>query len=491
MTAQQLNGRLPLMHPRKERPTIGLFTPWMAEKLGPAIWEAAQAEALRRDVNLICFKGNQLGSHLEFEDQGNILYDLGHTQRLDGILFCGAFISHLISPQQKKDFCDRYQLPLVSIGQALDSIPSLLVDNAKGIHEAMAHLIEIHNRRRIVYLKGPEGEMHGEYRCTAYRQILQEYGIALDPRWIVSMPGDADVEWSQRCRMSTYRLLDETGLQPGRDYDAILAYNDEVALQGLGSFLERGCRVPADVAIIGFDDSAAARVAVPPLTSVSQSIGEQISQGFTLLLDWLAGQSVPEQVNVPTKLIVRSSCGCVNPAILQAAAGKIGEPQDEQFEMVIERQRQAILSEMAVAVGQSPDGETLTGLGQLLESFIVEAQRGTPSVFVGKFEDILQKVGKAGGDVTAWQESLSVMRRWILPHLKGQSLQRAEDLWQQARVTIGITAQWAQTYHAFQVEKQATVLREIGYELITMIDIPQLMSTLAQGFPRLRISSCC
>src|SRR5258706_5257291 len=290
--------------------------------------------------------------------------------------------------------------------------------------------------------------------------------------------------------MSTYRLLDETGLQPGRDYDAILAYNDEVALQGLGILLERGFRVPADVAMIGFDDSAAARVAVPPLTSVSQSIGEQISQGFTLLLDWLAGQSVPEQVNVPTKLIVRSSCGCVNPAILQAAAGKIGEPQDEQFEMVIERQRQAILSEMAVAVGQSPDGETLSGLGQLLESFIVEAQRGTPSVFVGKFEDILQKVGKAGGDVTAWQESLSVMRRWILPHLKGQSLQRAEDLWQQARVTIGITAQWAQTYHAFQVEKQATVLREIGYELITMFDIPQLMATLAQGFPRLRIPSC-
>ncbi len=188
---------------------------------------------------MICFKGNQLGSHLEFENQGNILYDLGHTERLDGILFCGAFISHLISPQQKKDFCDRYQLPVVSIGQALDGIPSLLVDNAKGIQEAMAHLIEIHNRRRIVYLKGPEGEMHGEQRCAGYRQNLQEYGIALDPRWIVPMPGEAAMEWTQRCQLSTYRLLDETGLQPGRDYDAILAYNDEVALQGLGILLER------------------------------------------------------------------------------------------------------------------------------------------------------------------------------------------------------------------------------------------------------------
>src|SRR5258707_1669722 len=141
MTTQQLNSRLPLMHPRKERPTIGLFPPWMAEKLGPAIWEAAQAEALRRDVNLICFKGNQLGSHLEFEDQGNILYDLGHTQRLDGILFCGAFISLLISPQQKKVFCVRYQLPVVSIGQALDDIHSILVDNANVIQVLMSHKI--------------------------------------------------------------------------------------------------------------------------------------------------------------------------------------------------------------------------------------------------------------------------------------------------------------------------------------------------------------
>jgi len=114
-----------------------------------------------------------------------------------------------------------------------------------------------------------------------------------------------------------------------------------------------------------------------------------------------------------------------------------------------------------------------------LEAFIVEAQCGTPSLFVSKLENILQKVGKVGGDVAAWQESLSVMRRWILPYLRGQSLQRAEDLWQQARVTIAITAQWAQAHHAFQIEKQATVLREIGYELITMFDIPQLMATLS------------
>jgi signal transduction histidine kinase/DNA-binding LacI/PurR family transcriptional regulator/DNA-binding response OmpR family regulator len=488
MTTQQLYSRLSPMNLGHKRPTIGLFTPWLGERLGPAIWEAAQAEAQRRDVNLICFKGNQLGSHLEFENQGNILYDLGHTERLDGILFCGAFISHLISPQQKKDFCDRYQLPVVSIGQALDSIPSLLVDNAKGIHEAMAHLIEIHNRRRIVYLKGPEGEMHGEYRCAAYRQILQDYGIPLDPRWIVSMPGDAEMEWTQRCRMSTYRLLDETGLQPRRDFDAILAYNDETALHALEILRERGIRVPADVAMVGFDDSAAARVAVPPLTSVSQSISEQISQGFNLLLDWLAGRPVPDQVSVPTKLIVRSSCGCVNPAILQAAAVKPGEQQEEQVEIAV--QRQAILTEMALAAGQSLEGEMLSELGQLLDAFIFEAQGGTPSLFVSKLEDILQKVGKAGGDVAAWQDSLSVMRRCILPHLKGQSLQRAEDLWQQARVTIAITAQWAQTHHAFQIEKQATVLREIGYELITMFDIPQLMATLAQGFPRLRIPSC-
>jgi len=490
MTTQQLDSRLSRVDLRNKRPTIGLFTPWLGEKLGPAIWEAAQAEAQRRDVNLICFKGNQLGSHLEFENQGNILYDLGHTERLDGILFCGAFISHLISPQQKKDFCDRYELPVVSIGQALDGIPSLLVDNARGIQEAMAHLIETHNRRRIVYLKGPEGEMHGEQRCAAYRQNLQAYGIALDPRWIVPMPGEAAMEWTQRCQLSTYRLLDETGLQPGRDYDAILAYNDEVALQGLGILAERGIRVPADVAMVGFDDSAAARVAVPPLTSVSQSIREQISQGFNLLLDWLAGRLVPDQVSVPTKLIVRSSCGCVNPAILQAAAGTIGEQPDEQLEIAMQRQRPAILSEMALAVGQSLEAETLSGLGQLLDAFIVEAQGGTPPLFVGKLENMLQKVGRAGGDVAAWQESQSVMRRWMLPYLRGQSLQQAEDLWQQARVTIGLTAQWAQTYHAFQVEKQATVLREIGYDLITMIDIPQLMATLAQGFPRLRIPSC-
>src|SRR5258708_36659253 len=104
--------------------------------------------------------------------------------------------------------------------------------------------------------------------------------------------------------------------------------------------------------MVGFDDSAAARVAVPPLTSVSQSISEQISQGFNLLLDWLAGRPVPDQVSVPTKLIVRSSWGCVNPAILQAAAGKIGEQEAEDFEFAMHRHRQAISSEIALAAAQ-------------------------------------------------------------------------------------------------------------------------------------------
>ena len=72
---------------------------------------------------------------------------------------------------------------------------------------------------------------------------------------------------------------------------------------------EAGRRVPDDVALVGFDDSAMARHMDPPLTSVRQPIEEMGRAMADLLLDEITGAARGErpQLVLPTELVVRAS----------------------------------------------------------------------------------------------------------------------------------------------------------------------------------------
>ncbi|MDO8107005.1 LacI family DNA-binding transcriptional regulator [Isoptericola sp. b441] len=89
--------------------------------------------------------------------------------------------------------------------------------------------------------------------------------------------------------------------------DAVAAYNDEVALAVLAGLRRRGLEVPGDVAVIGVDDVPAARLAAPPLTTVSQSIEVQalyLARATIAALDGAVPPTPPPDV---LDVVVRSS----------------------------------------------------------------------------------------------------------------------------------------------------------------------------------------
>ncbi len=90
--------------------------------------------------------------------------------------------------------------------------------------------------------------------------------------------------------------------------DAVFVAADIMALGALRVLQTRGYRVPGDVAVIGFDDSALASTAVPPLTTVRQDV-EQFGRTMTWrLLAELAGEEkLPMSILLPTSLVRRAS----------------------------------------------------------------------------------------------------------------------------------------------------------------------------------------
>jgi DNA-binding LacI/PurR family transcriptional regulator len=170
-------------------------------------------------------------------------------------------------------------------------------DNRGGARAAVLHLAA-RGRRRIATITGPLDMGVGLDRLDGYRDGLAAAGLAADPALVE--PGDFTEEGGAA---ATVRLL----ARPGPPVDAVFAASDLMAAGALRALRTAGRRVPEEVAVVGFEDSAVARYAQPPLTTVRQPIEEMGRQATRLLLATVAGEASGTHLTLDTELVVRAS----------------------------------------------------------------------------------------------------------------------------------------------------------------------------------------
>jgi signal transduction histidine kinase/DNA-binding LacI/PurR family transcriptional regulator len=463
--------------------TIGYLAPNISDNIGLARWHGVLDAAQEQDVNLICFPGSYWRDS-GYQGQANVLYELIDPGQLDAIVLGNIVQEHRVDLDEFKSFFERrFRVPMVSMRKMLEGIPYVPLDDYQGVREAMAHLIEVHGFSRIAFLRGPEEHPYAQARYQAYTDVLQKYGLPFRPELVTPPSG-----WNEA---SARVLLDERKLSPPADFEAVMAANDRKALNALTTFQTRGMRVPGDVAVVGFNDDAEAKVATPPLTSVAIPFYEQGRPLIEMLLTLLAGKKVSGQVTLPTRLVVRQSCGCVAPAVAQAAVKPV-EAKQEDFETALIIQREDILAEVAHEAGSLKDAPERAAqlLDAFTSTFTASAKDGSTDVFLSTLDDILHHVASKDGDAAAWQGAISVLWRRLLPYLANDRiLVRADGLWHQARVMIGEAAERVRMGQMLQANQWAEVLREVAATLITTFDMESLINVLAEGLPRLNIPS--
>lgn len=190
--------------------------------------------------------------------------------------------------------------PMVVIDQ-LDmpaSIPVINVDYRSGVRKAVEHLIA-RGRRRIGFVGGPPdlNAYHNTERFGGYIDALNAAGLPVDPALIAHANFTFD-----SARKVAPKLLDAAP-------DAVMAASDRMAIGVMREALERGLRVPEDLAIAGFDDLESAQFVDPALTTVHHPLTELGERSMQLMLAHLAGTLTPEdmRVTLPTHLVVRGS----------------------------------------------------------------------------------------------------------------------------------------------------------------------------------------
>lgn len=472
---------------RGKRQTIGLLIGLMDERYQSGIWPGVVDVAEEQDLNLICFAGNVLNSPYSFDAQGTVLYGLAGPENVDGLVILTGSIGGFIKPEEMAQFCKRYHpLPVSSIGLALEGIPSITVDNYKGMYDSITHLVELHGYRRIAFIRGTAGHHEAEERYRAYQDVLAEHGIPLDLDLVYQ--GDF---WEMTGGIAIRDLLDQRQV----DFEAVVAANDAMALGALTVLQERGIRVPYDVAIAGFDDVESACYSTPPLTTVRQPLYDMGRQAAELLLRQLRGEEIPLQNVLPTELVVRQSCGCFSATTIEAAAGKVTPADGSSFESAFAARRETIHSEMyqvlTISLEHLPPKRISAWIDHLLDAFESELSGGMPDTFLSALDKVLYEMLEQDDHVAIWQTVLSTMRHQLLPCLANpEHLAHSEDIWQQARVLIGEAAQRVQAYRRLLTEQHSQILRGVDQALITTTSLEELVDAAVEVMPQLGIERC-
>jgi LacI family transcriptional regulator len=197
------------------------------------------------------------------------------------------------------------EIPSVFIGSMIQGDRATYVksDNINSARQLTEHLLEL-GHRRIAFLAGSITALSGMERLLGCHQALAQAGIALEDD-LVCQSG-WDMEESYR---AASQLLDER-----RDFTALVAASDVMAIGVLRALHEHGLRVPEDISLASFDGIEFSEYTLPPLTTMCQD-REAIGRGAVqLLVSMIEGteQTPPPPLIVPTTLVVRKSTRLVS-----------------------------------------------------------------------------------------------------------------------------------------------------------------------------------
>jgi LacI family transcriptional regulator len=201
-------------------------------------------------------------------------------------------------------------IPVVFVARGLapEGCLNVRTDDFGAAAAMTRHLLDL-GHRRIGFIKGHPGHSAAVERLRGFRAALSQFGID---------PDNAAMEQGY----FTYRsglMAAERLLSRPEPPTAIFASNDDMAAAAVNVAHRWGLDVPGDLSVVGFDDTAPARIVWPELTTVRQPVAAMADAALQLLLSDLktrrfGGPSPASEIVLDYELILRQSSGPPGPS---------------------------------------------------------------------------------------------------------------------------------------------------------------------------------
>lgn len=284
-------------------PRIGIIVAHTLEEVIDGV-DDPYFTSIRQGVESECLNRGVFTNKVIRLSENNQKYIVGD---LDGLIIIGGISLNFIN-----QLCGHLD-NIVFINHSLEEeeYDSVVVDYEKATKSALEHLLSL-GYTHIGYLGGKEREQDSgrnlvieDKRQTTFETMMKSKGLY-----------HADhVHIGEYTMSQGYELMKKV-IKKGNLPHAFFIGSDSMSIGAMRALQESNLRVPEDVAIVSFNDVQMAKFTSTPLTTVKVHTEQMGRFGVQLLLDRINGRDIPLKVTVPTKLIIRESCGVNNRKIV-------------------------------------------------------------------------------------------------------------------------------------------------------------------------------
>jgi len=487
----------------KRRPTIGMITAGPLIELAGEQWRGVSDGAQHLGCDLLCFVGNELDHPDLHKRRANTVFDLISSNRIDALVVWTTRVGQLVGSEGVQEFVKRYTpMPMVSVETPLAQWPTIMMDNRDGMEQAVDHLVEVHGKRRIAFVRGPQTHAGAQERFQGYLDSLRKHGIPFEPE-LITMPGS--FIWEPSGAADAVRKMLVRLQEPP---DAIAAANDDYAIGVVSALEELGFRTPEDVAVVGYDNHTNVRThdlgyvtatgdwppdrvrrevnidaATPAFTTVRAPFHEMGFRAAELALALVQGRPALPRQTMPTELIVRRSCGCLPSGLGDHAPahGRLNISESATASTVADHLRGSL---------GAPSTRLPEGWAEQLIVELMAAGRGEVegAEFLKLLAEYIRTSARAGCEPERWWPPLFDLHRFVTARISDATL--VNDLWLRVQLLVGDAFATEARFKYLSHERHEQTVREAGQRLIASRDVEELTAALTEELPRLGIPGC-
>lgn len=267
---------------------IALIVPDISNSYFAELARGVEEAAIAAEYNVVlCTTG--------FDHAREVLYlETVQSRAVDGIVYAAG------SPPSNSELASLIGgLPLVLVDEEIpgSTAPAIVSDNAEGGRLAAQHLLDLGHREAVLLTAA--GLESAAQRVRGFTEVWEAAGLPA--------PKVFDGRFSYdgaRAVLHEHRDLFGAGAAT-----SVFATNDLMGIAAMQELISAGLRVPEDVAVVGFDDSPAAKYSTPQLTSVQQDVGALGGHAARALISALDTEApaTPRRTVFPVELVVRAS----------------------------------------------------------------------------------------------------------------------------------------------------------------------------------------
>lgn len=214
-----------------------------------------------------------------------------------GILFLGGNMQNFL-----KDF-DKIDIPSVLVtnnGSELpfENLSSVYTDDRQAARCAMDSLLALGHRKVVIVGGDREISDISRLRYEGCLQSFREHGISFDEQ--------LDYQGVRFSYQDGYHAAQKL-LRSKREFTALFAVADVMAIGAIRALRDNGIRVPEDVSVMGYDGLLVGAFLVPQLTTVAQPIYRMARRSVELLIDQIKNGTPACHESVPFTIVTRES----------------------------------------------------------------------------------------------------------------------------------------------------------------------------------------